>query len=527
VKRLLVVDDERPVVETVSLIVKRELSGEFEVVGAASSGREAVEKSASLSPDIVIMDVRMPGLSGLDAIREIRKRGSGASFILLTAYERFDIARDAVGLGVLDYLLKPVSKDKLALALRSAAEVLDRRSELERLEIEGREREESSRAFVEAGLLRGVMLGERFGPELERYRSALGLGEPLALAIAGAFLPPPGSPEPEAEARALHEGFRATLRYKTEALAGPLIGYRSCSLLPLKDEGGAAEAVRAVRELAARSFAAELERGRLRLGFGSPRPLGEASLSWSEALAELLGGAPAATLGPKAEGPSVQAEGKPYEEDEAFLSLVLDGSVERAELALDRILEPLGALERVGGADRYRVACLFGSAYRLLARRGQLEASRACSLMDLGDLGAEADGGGFVLAARARFALLAGAVERKPLWSAPVAGAIAYIKDNYGAQMTLETAADFVGLSPNRLSRLFVEETGRGFSDYLIEYRIEKAKGLLSASGATIKQVSLACGYPDPNYFSRLFKKVTGLTPTAFSSGAAEDGNEK
>jgi YesN/AraC family two-component response regulator len=72
-----------------------------------------------------------------------------------------------------------------------------------------------------------------------------------------------------------------------------------------------------------------------------------------------------------------------------------------------------------------------------------------------------------------------------------------------------------------------VEETGRGFSDYLIEYRIERAKELLSLPGASIKQVSASCGYPDPNYFSRLFKKVTGLTPTTFSSEATEANDEK
>ena len=71
-----------------------------------------------------------------------------------------------------------------------------------------------------------------------------------------------------------------------------------------------------------------------------------------------------------------------------------------------------------------------------------------------------------------------------------------------------------------------IEETGKGFSDFLIDYRIERAKELLSLPDASIKQVSAACGYPDPNYFSRLFKKVTGLTPSNFSSGVKEANDE-
>ena len=81
----------------------------------------------------------------------------------------------------------------------------------------------------------------------------------------------------------------------------------------------------------------------------------------------------------------------------------------------------------------------------------------------------------------------------------------------------VDLVAEAVGLSPKRLSRLFIEEVGVGFSDFLIDLRIEKAKGLLVLPGVTIKQVSAECGYPDPNYFARLFKKVTGLTPSEFS----------
>lgn len=195
-KRVLVADDERPLVETILRIVRRDLSSEFEIVGTASSGREAIERADSLSPDIVLMDVRMPGLSGLDAVRELRRRGSEAVFILVTAYERFDIAREAVELGVQDYLLKPVSKEALAQSLRSASALIERRDEFERREIEYREREERMRIFVETAFLHALALGESLGPQLQSYRQALSLEEPLALAAA-----PPSRPSTTMRAR--------------------------------------------------------------------------------------------------------------------------------------------------------------------------------------------------------------------------------------------------------------------------------------------------------------------------------------
>ena len=517
-KRILVADDERPVIESISLIVKRELGGRFEVAGHAMSGREAIERAAALVPDIVLMDVRMPGISGLDAIRELRKRGSAAAFILVTAYERFDIAREAVELGVIDYLLKPVSRDRLIQALDHASDALERRGELERKEIEHREREESMRAFVEAAFLHGILLGERFGPDLAKYCAFLGIQEPAGLVVAAAFLPTPGSPRPDEELRDLHERFRSTVRYKTKACAGPLVSGHALALLPVREAGGEAEALAGFRTVLQQAFAADLERGALRLGFGSARPLAEASASWAEAMGNLLSRRPPGGR---------ETESRPFDLDEAFLEELLNGAPERARLHLERLEEPWRGLPQVDPRDRCRVIALFGTALRLLARRGLIPVEEARDMMDLEGLDAAASGPAFTMAVHARFSMLAGRMARTPQWSPLVARAIAFIRENFGKPMSLESTACALGISPNRLSRLFSEEMGKGFSDFLIDYRIERAKELLLVPGASIKQVSISCGYPDPNYFSRLFKKVTGLTPTTFSSGLPEaaDGN--
>ena len=518
-KRILVVDDERPAIESTSLIVKRDLSGEFEIAGQAMTGRDAIEKAATLAPDIILMDVKMPGISGLDAIREIRKRGSAAAFILVTAYERFDIAREAVELGIIDYLLKPISKDKLAQALRHAADSIERRGESERKEIEHREREETMRAFVEAAFLHGVMLGERFGADLPKFCGVLGILEPFALVAAAAFLPSHGSPHPDEELQALHERFRSTVRYKTKAFAGPLVAGHALVLLPLRDEASAAGALEALRSVLVQGHANDFERDHLRVGFGGTHPLAEANTSWSEAMGDLLGS--------RSSGVRPVPEIRPFEHDDAFLESLLNGAPERARLFLERLLEPLRSLPSLPSSERYRILSLFGSACRMLTRRGLLEGEEAFVMMDLEDLRTAATGPAFELAVRARFARLAGSLGRVPQWSPLVSRAVAFVRENYGKQMSLESTAYSLGISPNRLSRLFSEETGKGFSDYLIEFRIDKAKELLMVPGASIKHVSISCGYPDPNYFSRLFKKVTGLTPTSFSSGSPEANDGK
>lgn len=515
-KRILVADDERPISESIALIVKRELASEFEIVGNAISGKEAIEKALSLAPDIILMDVRMPGISGLEAIREIRKRGLEAAFILVTAYERFDIAREAVELGVLEYLLKPLTKERLTQALRNAAAFVDRRAELDIREIEHREREEDSRVFAEAALLDGIVLGES-AAELERRRSALGIAAPYGLAVAVAFLPEPGSPEPEADAAALYGRFREALRYKTEALVGSFASGRCLVLLPLVKEVDAAHSIEELESIVFTSFEEARRHGLLRLGYGYVEPFVALPASWTEAMRGLFAPRTAAPRG------ALDVEGSmPFEEDEAFLEELLGGEAARAQLSLERLLCTLDDGPAFD-SGRWRIATLMGAAYRSFARRGLMSAVEAFRLLDFSDLFESRDVTSFQALVRGRFSLLLPLLKADLKWSQPVAKAMAFLKEHYGKQVNLELAADAIGLSPNRLSRLFVEETGRAFTDYLIGYRIERAKELLLLPDASIKSVSLSCGYPDPNYFSRLFKKVTGITPTAFSLGKTED----
>ena len=533
-KRVLVVDDERPVVETIELMVRRDLSGEFNVVGDASSGRDAVEKAAALAPDIILMDVWMPGVSGLDAVREIRARGLPCVFILVTAYERFDIAREAMELGVLDYLLKPVVRDKLAAALRAAAAFADRRFELERREMEHREREERMRSFVEEAFLRAVMMEPEGSMDPERYRTALGIPGSRAVIAVAAFLASPGSPDPEAEVRTLYGSFRQAVRYKTRAFAGPLRAGFSIALLPIEDpEQEAKEAAafraalgRALERALGQSFGSESARGQIRLGYSFPAPLAEAPSAWIRAYREVLGLAPQAVPGSVGTETGLAAEGSaarfPGEDERNFAEALSAGNSARGRLALERILEGFRDLPEPTAGDRYRLIGLFLDAYRDFERRGFLGPAEARGLLDLDDLRAVPGWEGLAAAARARFPALAAAAERAPRWSAPVARAAAYVRENYPRQISLESAAAEIPLSPSRLSRLFVEETGRGFSDFLTEVRIERAKKLLAEPEASVKAVSAACGYPDPNYFARLFKKVTGYTPSAFASEPRE-----
>ncbi len=96
------------------------MAGEpYELVGEAYDGREALELLAKCRPDTCITDIRMPCMDGLELIRAARSRGYRTRFIIVSAYEEFDFARQAVSLGVEDYLVKPVMEEELKRLLLS------------------------------------------------------------------------------------------------------------------------------------------------------------------------------------------------------------------------------------------------------------------------------------------------------------------------------------------------------------------------------------------------------------------------
>lgn len=104
--KVLVVDDEPLEREAISYILGHERP-EVKVVGEAGSGRAALELTRKLRPDIVFMDIQMPGVSGLEATQALKELAPEMKVVVLTAYDEFDFAQRALKLGASDYLLKP------------------------------------------------------------------------------------------------------------------------------------------------------------------------------------------------------------------------------------------------------------------------------------------------------------------------------------------------------------------------------------------------------------------------------------
>ena len=132
--RVLLVDDHELVRQGIGAMLQG--SGDIEVVGQARTGREAIEVARRELPDIVLMDVRMPDMDGLEATRKIKEERSRTAVVMLTMHDNPTYLRDAVRAGAAGYLLKDVSKEELVDAIRQVA---------------------TGGAFIESQMLKGML----------------------------------------------------------------------------------------------------------------------------------------------------------------------------------------------------------------------------------------------------------------------------------------------------------------------------------------------------------------------------------
>ena len=130
--RLLIADDEKLEREALAEMVARRFEHEV-VLELAENGRKAADAAVLWGADLILMDIEMPGMSGLDAARAVLAQRPGCRVIFVTAYSLFQYAHEAVHLGACDYLLKPVDPDELEASIRRAMRQVEAERKLEEL----------------------------------------------------------------------------------------------------------------------------------------------------------------------------------------------------------------------------------------------------------------------------------------------------------------------------------------------------------------------------------------------------------
>ena len=124
--KILIVDDEKIERQGLKKIIGEFFSADSIEIKEADNGRLAIMKAEEFRPDVVFMDIKMPGIDGVEAVKEIKKTNQDIQIIMVTAFDTFEYARQVMRLGVKDYLLKPTTKEEIIKPLIEIFEKIEK-----------------------------------------------------------------------------------------------------------------------------------------------------------------------------------------------------------------------------------------------------------------------------------------------------------------------------------------------------------------------------------------------------------------
>ena len=522
--KLLIADDEYLVIDSLKYMVER-FGRDVEVVGTAKSGREAIEKAMELKPDIVFMDIHMPGIDGIEAIKQIKAINSDIVFVIITAYEYFNYAKEAINLGVYDYLLKPINRGKVIEALDGiCTEIASKREAVQR-EMLLKEKMNKVIPHLEGQFIYSQLFDGNSEKDAAFYEEVFGMkishGYVMMAIIEG--MENQGRQEGmkiSLDKQMFYDIFNLELKSLCRCLIGPPLLDKVAAYVPVDQRVDAYEVRNMSIDIASR-LVERINRSvdiKYRIGIGRSYDISNFSKSCNEAnMSAAMTNEDSVIhfedIMTKGSGLDMYPEGQEKE----LIRMLLSFDAEKAEDAFERIFLWL-MMNYKEDIDRIksRMIELF-----FLIKRSVPYCEGNESLGVQGFLNTILKTQGLrelkIVCTDHLEQIISGMRESRELEINSLSARVKkYIMENFHRDISMDEAAKETNLSYHYFSKFFKDSTGKSFVEYLTELRVDKSKELLRESNDSIKEICYKIGYSDPNYYCKIFKKVTGMTPTEY-----------
>jgi len=466
--RVLIAEDEFIERKAMRKFIEENFSG-IHVVGEAVNGRKAIEQAESLRPDVIFMDIKMPGIDGLEAIKQIHAQNPLIKFIMVSAYDSFDYAKQAMSYGIKDYILKPGKKEEIVKALLRVKKDME----------DEQQRQKEKRRSVE-------WMKERFINRVMEHpltRDTLKMQEKLFPYMKSGFflvLMSGDNDDLKLVRQAIEENMNHTfiLLEKESHLIVCMIASQ------VVDKKDILDIAKKVHFASGKSIF---------IGAGFPYTnLEKLKNSYHEAYTACF----------QLKSDNKRKYGFLKKASQQVEDMIADiceciekGNGNEASLLYKQHIDLFQAVEREKLyiklkelLDVHHIDMLESSISSLRSDNDWMNFINMCG-MKINEF-----------------------YQSKQL----ISQIKMYLLDNYNRDINLEDAAATVNLSPNYFSSLFKQEFGVNFTDYITKIRMDKAKELMKENSYALKEISFLVGYKNPNYFSRVFKKHHNQSPKQF-----------
>ncbi|GAB6928378.1 hypothetical protein JCM10914A_23610 [Paenibacillus sp. JCM 10914] len=511
--KVMIVDDEVIIRNGLSTVINWTDNG-FTMLAPAASGEEALQRIPLELPEIVFTDIRMTGISGLEMARRVKEQFAEIEIIVISGFDEFAYAQQAMREGVSDYLLKTSRPGEIIEAAVQARErLLQRRQN----QAKGKAQEMVvNRGFLRRLLVSGSPLDGQAEAELWERFPELSLNEQhscLQIWILFIYTQNPTDSE-QTVSTERHSTMGAEL---AEELQGAWLEWNGSLLLLIRthqDSGwGRIDSVlrRLEEQYECRIFAAggHPVRNARELNLALNTAVEASSYEW--------------LLGQELRIRYEDIEGRKgirtvcsMEEEAELSSLLRAGHTDHLKSWIQELLGRIRLQDQAtpGSVQAY-LHSLLVSAQRWLERAAiSIGYSVPVNVEETYDIRQLTKTPAKVL--YDSLELIMKQYSDMVSTTSPAQRAITYIHEHLGQSLSLQQVAKHVHMNPNYFSEMFKKETGQNYIEFVTHAKLRKSMTLLKETPAKISEIANEIGYEDIKYFNRLFKKFTGLTPSEY-----------
>lgn len=519
IRKVLIVDDEYFIGKLIYKLVDWDIK-HLECVNILDNGEDAIDYIRNNTPDIVITDIRMPGISGLDLIRETRDISNKIQYIIISGYREFEYAREAMKYGIDHYVLKPINKDDLSEALDDVIKILGEIENKEAREKRLIETVESSKKIIKSSILKDIIENNDYDKSIFLNKDSK-LFRAINIKLDYENIEQVYKKQDSITAAKVVDIANKIL----ETNVGEVIGCNKEFLNIFFLFNYSMEEAKSIRGILntilskINEYLIGFERYRATIGVGNEKSeLNDIKISINEAhytIEKRL------RIGINRviyfedinkENLSDKYADIMNEYNDELRRSIESFNIEKIKYILSDVFRKIsdGQNEDIVYQIYDRIYGLFKDYSDEKIEEEYRDAlsllNSCCNLSDCKKVILK-----YVLDC---LEYIKSKSEGRVL--KPIRTMISYIKDNYREKITIEDMAEIVDLNPIYLGSLFKKEIGLNFSSYLIKVRIDAAKSLLIETNYTIAAIGSEVGYKDTRYFSQLFEKTVGIKPALY-----------
>ena len=524
--KIMIADDEGIVIDSLKFVLEKEFGKEC-TIEFAKTGRSVIELAENFRPDISIMDIQMPGINGIDAMKEIREKNKDVIFIVMSAYDKFDYATEAIKLGVLDYITKPMEKNRIISVVKRAMAIIDKERARRSNDLMIMEKMEMVIPMLESGLIYSIFLQNKFSEDAYNYKNILGIKEEygyMMTVVCGERDEDSNLTNAVGSSVRLQNHYpelRSYIKDFCGGIVGNVMSNKIAVLVPYdKPEMDYSERNALIEKT--REFTRTLKRklsGDFKIGIGGVKEFSKMNESYDEALQALLNANGRVAHADDLDLRCDYEENYPAETEARMFELIEKGDYVGAGNAAGQFFDWMSSTFSDGLMDiRLKILEFVIHAEHIMHDKGgnryefKSRTDYLPTVMGTEDL--EVLKKWFL----DKIVETTQKIEnnRSDKSESLIEKAENYINKNYMKDISLDDISRYCNISSYYFSKLFKQETGENYVEYLSRVRIENAKKMLTESEASIKEISYSVGFSDPNYFSRAFKKYEGVSPTEY-----------